>query len=194
MATVEQFVSFNDRAWHAGKSGVAGARGLQRLFHRHRVRRHGRSAVRTGAVRRRLRALLPMLLEAYPQITRERIVGHSDVAPGRKTDPGAVVRLVAGALIQESSEVSMFEEIAARLAASCLFVRDRAWCGACHGQACRYAFFGKDAEGCLEIRNGGREDIQVTVYTGGQRRDHGAGHERPHREGLQDQQDVRASG
>jgi len=35
-----------------------------------------------------LRALLPMLLVAYPQITRDRIVGHSDVAPGRKTDPG----------------------------------------------------------------------------------------------------------
>lgn len=42
-----------------------------------------------------------------------------------------------------------------------------AWGGACKGQACRYAFFGKDAEGCLEIRNSGRDDIQVTVYTAG---------------------------
>ena len=24
----------------------------------------------------------------YPQITAERIVGHSHIAPGRKTDPG----------------------------------------------------------------------------------------------------------
>ena len=32
-------------------------------------------------------------------------------------------------------------------------------------QACRYTYFGKDADGCLEIRNAGREDIQVTVYT-----------------------------
>ena len=43
-----------------------------------------------------LRTLLPMLLEAYPQITRERIVGHSDVAPGPQDRSGTVVRLVAG--------------------------------------------------------------------------------------------------
>ena len=28
--------------------------------------------------------------------------------------------------------------------------------GACHGQACRYTYFDKDADGCLEIRNAGR--------------------------------------
>ena len=39
--------------------------------------------------------------------------------------------------------------------------------GACHGRGCAYVYFGKDSEGCLEIRNGGREDIQVTVYTTG---------------------------
>jgi hypothetical protein len=48
----------------------------------------------------------------------------------------------------------------------CLFAA-AAFGGACKGQACRYAYFGKDAEGCLEIRNAGREDIQVTVYTAG---------------------------
>jgi AmpD protein len=28
------------------------------------------------------------LMRAYPRITRDRIAGHADVAPGRKTDPG----------------------------------------------------------------------------------------------------------
>jgi AmpD protein len=28
------------------------------------------------------------LTARYPAITRERIVGHADIAPGRKTDPG----------------------------------------------------------------------------------------------------------
>jgi AmpD protein len=29
-----------------------------------------------------------VLLETYPLINADRIVGHSDIAPGRKTDPG----------------------------------------------------------------------------------------------------------
>ena len=36
-----------------GQVRLAGARGLQRLFHRHRVRGHGRGAVRGRAIRRR---------------------------------------------------------------------------------------------------------------------------------------------
>ncbi|MDH3400652.1 MAG: 1,6-anhydro-N-acetylmuramyl-L-alanine amidase AmpD, partial [Chromatiales bacterium] len=28
------------------------------------------------------------LLSAYPSIRADSIVGHSDIAPGRKTDPG----------------------------------------------------------------------------------------------------------
>ena len=49
---------------------------------------------------------------------------------------------------------------------SCLFSA-MAFGGACRGKACAYTYFGKDADGCLEIRNGGRDDIQVTVYTVG---------------------------
>jgi len=28
------------------------------------------------------------LMAKYPEINRSRIVGHCDIAPGRKTDPG----------------------------------------------------------------------------------------------------------
>ena len=50
---------------------------------------------------------------------------------------------------------------------SCCLFCATALAGACRGKACAYAYFGKDADGCLEIRNGGRDDIQVTVYTAG---------------------------
>ncbi|MBT8146079.1 MAG: N-acetylmuramoyl-L-alanine amidase, partial [Gammaproteobacteria bacterium] len=35
-----------------------------------------------------LAAITRQLMEAYPAISADRIVGHSDIAPGRKTDPG----------------------------------------------------------------------------------------------------------
>ena len=35
-----------------------------------------------------LAALVEVLRDAFPGITAERVVGHSDIAPGRKEDPG----------------------------------------------------------------------------------------------------------
>jgi AmpD protein len=35
-----------------------------------------------------LAALTKALCKAYPAIAPDRIVGHADIAPGRKTDPG----------------------------------------------------------------------------------------------------------
>ena len=35
-----------------------------------------------------LTQLVTALRRAYPSITGDAIVGHSDIAPGRKTDPG----------------------------------------------------------------------------------------------------------
>ena len=48
---------------------------------------------------------------------------------------------------------------------SCLYAASALGAGACQGDACRYTYFGKDKDGCLEIRNTGRDDIEVTVYT-----------------------------
>ena len=53
------------------------------------------------------------------------------------------------------------------LLAGCLFATAALGAGACRGNACRYTYFDKDDKGCMEIRNTGREDIQVTVYTAG---------------------------
>ena len=36
-----------------------------------------------------LAAVIDALLKTYPKLSRQRITGHSDIAPGRKTDPGA---------------------------------------------------------------------------------------------------------
>jgi AmpD protein len=85
---VEQFVSFNDRAWHAGKSAWQGREACN--DYSIGVECEGTDEIPyEEAQYAALKTLLPKLLEAYPQITPERIVGHSDVAPGRKTDPGA---------------------------------------------------------------------------------------------------------
>jgi len=82
-----QFVSFNDRAWHAGTSEWQGRQACN--DYSIGIECEGTDDVPyEGAQYAALRALLTTLLEAYPAITRERIVGHSDVAPGRKTDPG----------------------------------------------------------------------------------------------------------
>ena len=82
-----QFVPFSERAWHAGKSCFEGrARcndfsvGVE-LEGTDRVPYDTRQYERLGGVCR-------ALIQRWPAITADRIVGHSDVAPRRKTDPG----------------------------------------------------------------------------------------------------------
>jgi len=43
----------------------------------------------TDAQYRELVTLTAALLVAYSSLSEDAIVGHSDIAPGRKTDPGA---------------------------------------------------------------------------------------------------------
>ena len=83
-----QFVSLNERAWHAGRSSWQGRESCN--DYSIGIECEGTDDLPyEPAQYQTLRSVLPMLLEAYPQITRDRVVGHSDVAPGRKTDPGS---------------------------------------------------------------------------------------------------------
>jgi AmpD protein len=82
-----QFVSFAERAWHAGKSAWQGREACN--DYSIGIELEGADDVPYAEPQyATLRELLPKLLVAYPAITPDRIVGHSDIAPGRKTDPG----------------------------------------------------------------------------------------------------------
>ena len=82
-----QFVSFDDRAWHAGVSEFCG-RGNCNDFSIGIELEGCDTEAYTDAQYSSLTAVTGEIMRAYPAITRDRITGHSDIAPGRKTDPG----------------------------------------------------------------------------------------------------------
>lgn len=84
---ITQFVSCLDRAWHAGVSSFAGRETCNDFSLG--IELEGTDELPfTDAQYNALIALTLQLQGAYPAITVQRICGHSDVAPGRKTDPG----------------------------------------------------------------------------------------------------------
>ena len=83
-----QFVSFDERAWHAGVSEFAGRAACNDFSIGIELEGTDASGY-TEAQYRKLSAVSRCLMHHYPDITPERIVGHSDIAPGRKTDPGS---------------------------------------------------------------------------------------------------------
>lgn len=85
--TTTQFVSFLDRAWHAGVSSFAGRSNCNDFSIGIELEGEDDLAY-TSAQYGALVGITRLLQAYYPAITRERIVGHSTVAPGRKTDPG----------------------------------------------------------------------------------------------------------
>ncbi|MFI4920506.1 MAG: 1,6-anhydro-N-acetylmuramyl-L-alanine amidase AmpD [Gammaproteobacteria bacterium] len=83
-----QFVPFHRRAWHAGSSRFQGREACNDFSIG--VELEGTDEIAYAPEQyARLALVTAGLMRAYPAITPARIVGHSDVAPGRKTDPGA---------------------------------------------------------------------------------------------------------
>ncbi len=84
---INQFVAVAERAWHAGVSNWQGVQrcndyslGIEMIG--------DESSPFTAAQYRETARLCRALMLHFPDISRERIIGHSDVAPGRKWDPG----------------------------------------------------------------------------------------------------------
>lgn len=82
-----QYVPLHRRAWHAGVSTFAGRSRCNDFSVG--IELEGADHVPyTASQYRRLANVTRAIQTRYPAITPERIVGHCDVAPGRKTDPG----------------------------------------------------------------------------------------------------------
>lgn len=85
---VTQFVACLERAWHAGVSLFDGREGCNDFSIG--IELEGTDTLAfTDAQYQALIILTRQLQAAWPAITVERICGHSDIAPGRKTDPGS---------------------------------------------------------------------------------------------------------
>jgi AmpD protein len=82
-----QYVPLNLRAWHAGESEFGGRKACNDFSIG--VELEGADDVPySDAQCRRLSRVTEQIMGLYPDITPDRITGHSDIAPGRKTDPG----------------------------------------------------------------------------------------------------------
>src|SRR5690606_36657912 len=84
---ITQFVSCLARAWHAGASRFQDrdncndfSLGIELEGTDHAPFSEAQYAA--------LIQLCRLLRQTYPGITADRVCGHSDIAPGRKTDPG----------------------------------------------------------------------------------------------------------
>ncbi len=85
--SVIQFVPFNKRAWHAGDSCYQGNECCNDFSIGIELEGTDTDLFENSQYET-LVELVKGLCRHYPSITTQRIAGHSDIAPGRKTDPG----------------------------------------------------------------------------------------------------------
>lgn len=85
--TATQYVPFHRRAWHAGVSSYRGRETCNDFSIG--IELEGTEHMEyTDRQYARLADVVEALLATYPTLSRDAITGHSDIAPGRKTDPG----------------------------------------------------------------------------------------------------------
>jgi AmpD protein len=84
---IVQFVSTEERAWHAGVSSFDGRENCNDFSIGIELEGTDDVPYETAQYDSLVR-LTQQLMVAYPEITSDRIQGHCDIAPSRKTDPG----------------------------------------------------------------------------------------------------------
>lgn len=83
---IVQFVPFHERAWHAGQSNYAGRQRCNDFSIG--IELEGTDSGEFEEIQyQQLANLVRVLQNTYPAIA-DHITGHSDIAPGRKKDPG----------------------------------------------------------------------------------------------------------
>ena len=84
---ITQYVPVTMRAWHAGESCYNGRSACNDFSIG--IELEGDDDVPyEDAQYQQLLELIEVLMRAYPAIPADGVVGHVDIAPGRKTDPG----------------------------------------------------------------------------------------------------------
>jgi AmpD protein len=84
---IVQYVPFGARAWHAGPSQYRGRSACN--DYSIGIELEGTDDIPyTDPQYEQLALMSKALLATYPLLSTSHIVGHSDIAPGRKTDPG----------------------------------------------------------------------------------------------------------
>lgn len=84
---ITQYVSFNDMAWHAGVSSFEGRDKCNDYSIGIELEGSNNQPF-TESQYQTLARLTQKLMLSYPKITVPRIVGHNQIAPERKIDPG----------------------------------------------------------------------------------------------------------
>ena len=84
---IVQYVPFGARAWHAGKSAYRGRNACNDFSIGVELEGTDETPY-TDAQYDSLARLTAALLASYPSLSTQAIVGHSDIAPDRKSDPG----------------------------------------------------------------------------------------------------------
>jgi AmpD protein len=84
---VVQYVPLHRRAWHAGVSSYRGRDRCNDFSIGIELEGTDDGAYEPAQYRASSE-IVTALCHAYPTLSREHVAGHSDVAPGRKTDPG----------------------------------------------------------------------------------------------------------